>query len=237
MILVADQFQATFDISTWLGTDTISAVAYSAVDNDGNDASADVLDAASHDNTSTVIKPYIKGGADGVVYTVKMLVTTAGGDAQTFSARAVVNNTDPLSNNTSVNENTPVGDPDLWHNKVSFMGADVITTGSEASGYSGDCGIVSSDWASGMRGPGVKKFNSLIGGISDAAACSAAGGEWQAHAFSGYAFILRADAERFIDYFDEDVYGPDPMNAVPVPPAVWLFSSGLLCLFGFIRRK
>ena len=86
-----DQFQVTFDISDWLGSDTISSVAYSAVDADGTDVSDDVLSAADHDNTNTVIKPYIKGGTDGVVYTVKMLVTTTGGDIKAFYIKFVCN--------------------------------------------------------------------------------------------------------------------------------------------------
>jgi len=165
-------------------------------------------------------------------------ITTAGGDQQLMSARAVVNNTDPTSNNAMV-DGAPVGDVNTWHNKVSFMGADVLTTGSTDSGYSGDCGIVTASWAAGDRGPGVKKFDTLISGVADASACTAAGGEWQSHAFSGYAFILRADADRTIDYFDEAVYGPDPMavSPVPVPAALWLFGSGLLGLIGFSRRR
>lgn len=169
-------------------------------------------------------------------------VNTGGGELQEMSARAVINNTDPnlyrdeFGNpiNPTVDENAPLGDADTWHNKVSFMGASVVP------GYSGsgDCGMVTAEWAGGARGPGVKKFDSILEGVGDAAACSAAGGEWQTHAYSGYAFILRADAERFIDYFDESVYGPDPMAApVPVPAAVWLFGSGLLGLIGVARRR
>ncbi len=79
-----DQFQVTLDISDWLGADTISSVAYSAVDRDGDDATTIVLDANGHTNTDTIIKPYILGGTSGEVYTIKMLVTTAGGDKKAF---------------------------------------------------------------------------------------------------------------------------------------------------------
>ena len=73
----SDEFQVTFDISDWLGTDEIDSVDYSAVDETGADASTDVLDAANHANTTTVIKPYIKGGGtNNKQYTVKMIVTT-----------------------------------------------------------------------------------------------------------------------------------------------------------------
>lgn len=82
-----DQFQITIDIATWLGTDEISSVAYSAVDQDGNNETSNVLDAAKHTNTNTVIKPYIKGGTDDEIYTVKCLVTTTGTDKKAFYAR------------------------------------------------------------------------------------------------------------------------------------------------------
>ena len=73
----SDEFQVTFDISTWLGTDTINTVAYSAVDETGADATATVLTLANHTNTTTVIKPYIKGGGtDDKRYTIKMIATT-----------------------------------------------------------------------------------------------------------------------------------------------------------------
>lgn len=79
-----DEFQVTMDISTWLGVDTIAGVVYSAVDDDGEDATAVVLDDGQNTNTNTVIKPYLKGGTDGSKYSIKMLVTTDGGDEKAF---------------------------------------------------------------------------------------------------------------------------------------------------------
>jgi len=84
-----DQFRVTFDISAWLGSDTIDSVAYSAADEDGNDETDNVLDSDEHQNTTTVIKPYIKGGTTGETYTVKMLVTTAAGDKKAFYLKFV----------------------------------------------------------------------------------------------------------------------------------------------------
>lgn len=71
-----DEMQVTIDIEDWLGTDNISSVAYTAVDGDGVDAASTVLDANKHTNTTTVVKPFIKGGADGENYVVKCLVTS-----------------------------------------------------------------------------------------------------------------------------------------------------------------
>lgn len=79
-----DEFAVDIDISTWLDSDTISSVAYSAVDEDGDTATTTVLDAAQHSATTTVISPYIKGGTHDVWYIVKMVVSTAGGDEKTF---------------------------------------------------------------------------------------------------------------------------------------------------------
>ncbi len=134
------------------------------------------------------------------------------GDQQLQYATAVVNNTDPRDVISSVNINTPTGDPANWHNKVSFMGADVLTTGSDASGNTGDCGIPNPAWSFANSGPGTTKYLGLIKGVANATDCTAQGGLWQTHAFATYAFILRADAERIIDHFDEGVYGPDPMT-------------------------
>jgi hypothetical protein len=142
-------------------------------------------------------------------------ITTDGGagDQQLQYASAVVNNTDPTVAINAVNSSTPVGGPE-WHNRVSFMGADVLTKGSDASGNTGDCGILNPDWQQfgPNNGPGFNKYTGLIKGIANAADCTTAGGTWQAHAFATFAFILRADAERHIDYFDPS-YGPDPMLA------------------------
>jgi hypothetical protein len=82
-----DEFRVTFDISSWLNTDTIASVAYSATDEDLNDATTDVLDAANNTNTTTVIKPYVTGGTSGKNYCIKMLVTTAAGDEKAFFIR------------------------------------------------------------------------------------------------------------------------------------------------------
>lgn len=76
-----DQMQVTIDISDWLGTAAISSVAYTAVDGDGVDAAAAVLDAAKHTNTTTIVKPFIKGGVDGKSYVVKCLVTSDAANA------------------------------------------------------------------------------------------------------------------------------------------------------------
>lgn len=184
--------------------------------------------------------------------TITVDVTTSGGVSQQFSASAVVNNTDPGINNKVV-DGAPV-DID-YYNDVSFMGAGVLTN----TDY---CGRVSDGWTTGVTSDtSTYKFSGLIDGVSNAAECSAAGGEWQSHAYAGYAYILRADGLRIIEAIDYSEYSDlsnvpyvvdgvaynydengnlvaiADLSAVPVPAAAWLFGSGLLGLMGVARRK
>jgi len=89
----SDEVQPTFDISTWLDTDAITGVVYSAFDERGDDATATVLTLAKHTNTNTVIKPWIKGGVtNNKRYTVKMLVTTVNVEKKAFYIKYSVRN-------------------------------------------------------------------------------------------------------------------------------------------------
>ena len=85
-LVPADGFQVTFDISTWLGVDTIASVVYSATDGRGTDVTATELLLANHTNTTTIIKPWILGPAAGnnKHYTIKMVVTTAAAMTKAF---------------------------------------------------------------------------------------------------------------------------------------------------------
>ena len=85
-LAAGDGFQVTFDISTWLGaTDTIASVVYSATDGQGTVVTTTALDATKHTNTTTIIKPWIKGPTGGNKhYTVKMVVTTAAAMTKSF---------------------------------------------------------------------------------------------------------------------------------------------------------
>lgn len=80
-----DEVQPTFDISAWLGTDEIASMVYSATDESGTNVTATVLTLAKHSNTTTVIKPWIKGGAtNNKQYTVKMVATTVNAEIKAF---------------------------------------------------------------------------------------------------------------------------------------------------------
>lgn len=131
-------------------------------------------------------------------------LTDASGTNQFMSAQAVINNTDASVAPQAVGPSTPVGDFS-WHNRVSFMGANILP----AMNY---CGIETAEWISGARGIGVKRYASLRKDLTTQTDCEAAGGVWDYNAFAGYGYILRADGNRYIDFFDETVYGTDPMT-------------------------
>ena len=80
------------DISTWLGTDTISDIDWTAETEAGVDATSIVLTAGScvYDNTLGLIKPFIKAGASGTTYICTMQVTTTGGSKEVFTLRWTV---------------------------------------------------------------------------------------------------------------------------------------------------
>ena len=125
------------------------------------------------------------------------------GSGQAMNARAVVNNTDAGVTNQTVGPVTPLGDLS-WHNRVSFMGANILPAG-------GWCGLQSAEWLGGARGIGVKRYDAVRKDLTTQLDCEVAGGNWDYNSFAGFAYILRADGGRFIDYFDENIYGPDPM--------------------------
>lgn len=140
----------------------------------------------------------------------------------TFNADAVVNNTNP--------GNTDRWDLDpAYHNLVSFMGGSVVPTGvwTSADSYNPD----------GSRkyvvdGAGVARWAVTI------VPAGTPGAVWYKNSFAGYPFLLRADGERFIDWFDEAVYGPDPFAAaVPEPGSILLTASGLVGLLAVRRQR
>jgi hypothetical protein len=71
-----DEFLITFDISSWLGTDQIASVAYSASDETGA-VDTTCYDSTKSSYTATVFKPYIKAGAvNAKAFVLECVVTT-----------------------------------------------------------------------------------------------------------------------------------------------------------------
>ncbi|MCK9420524.1 MAG: hypothetical protein M0R70_14225 [Nitrospirae bacterium] len=112
----------------------------------------------------------------------------AGSDLQTFSSNAVSNNTYP--------GNTDHFDPDPnYYNRVSFHGGGVVPDGAWVSSDS-----YNPDGSPKLNDDGTWNVTVVPEGN---------GAVWYKNAFAGYAFILRADALRMIDWFNPK-YGPEP---------------------------
>lgn len=131
---------------------------------------------------------------------------------QYFVGSAVGNNFNPVTGQLDVN----------FQNKVSFLGAGVVPEGA---------------WVLNSGDPAQLQIVKAC--VADAAVtCSTAGATWHSNAFAGYAFLLRADAERTLEFISPDGHSYYVTTAVvPVPAAVWLFASGLLGLIGVARRS
>lgn len=113
-----------------------------------------------------------------------------------------------VANNT--NPLTGELDPD-YQNRVSFLGAGVIPT---------------SAWVINAGTPDVQIVEEGTPGAT-----------LHTNVYGGYAFLLRADAQRTLEFISPDGHSIYiPTAVVPVPAAVWLFVSGLLGLFATGRR-
>ncbi|MCK9420522.1 MAG: hypothetical protein M0R70_14215 [Nitrospirae bacterium] len=117
-----------------------------------------------------------------------------GADLQTFSSNAVGLNTNP--NNTDRWDL----DPD-YHNRVSFHGGGVLPDGVWVSENS-----FNPDGSRKLNPDGTWNVTVVPEGTG--------GAVWHSNAFAGYAFILRADGYRSLDWFDEAVYDPDPCTII-----------------------
>lgn len=155
-------------------------------------------------------------------------VSTDQGDNMYFTGSAVGNNTDPNSIVPGVGGTL---DPD-YHNLVSFLGAGVLPAGVWVSADS-----FNADGSRKMR----TDYNPTTGEsrqVWDVTIVDEGteGARWHANAYAGYAYLLRADGMRILDYVNPDGHSIYT-SAVPVPAAAWLFGSGLVGLLGLARKK
>lgn len=71
------QFFLTLDLTQWLGTESITGVTFTAKNADtGEVVTTTVIDTTKCTYTGALVKPFIRAGASGNTYVVKMEVTT-----------------------------------------------------------------------------------------------------------------------------------------------------------------
>lgn len=162
-------------------------------------------------------------------YTVN--VTTDGGDQQLFHGSAVGNNTNP---NTVVQGVGGTLDP-AYHDQVSFLGAGVLPAGV----------WVSADSFVGDPNLGVKKMrtdtNATTGETTQVwdvkiVDAGTAGAVWHANAFAGFAYLLRADGTRILDYANP-VKWTNYAAAVPEPETYGMMLVGVGLVGGMAARR
>lgn len=158
-------------------------------------------------------------------------VTTPGGDHMHFTSSAVGNNTNPTTVVPGVGGTLDTA----YNNLVSFGGGGVVPSGAWVS-----AGSFNADGSKKMR----NDCNQTTGECRQVwdvtiVAAGTAGAVWNANAYAGYAFILRADGIRILDYVNPTGHSDyvTTVSAVPLPAAMWLFGSGLLGLLGAARYK
>lgn len=151
---------------------------------------------------------------------------------QYYVGHAVGNNTNP---NSIVAGAGGALDP-AYQNRVSFLGAGVVPKGV---------------WVfnEGDRANLTVAADQSVPGTTAGQVRSTDGAVWHVNAFAGYAFLLRADADRTLewisptghsDYVTTDAAAYTSIGQAvptPVPAAVWLFGSGLLGLGSVAARR
>jgi hypothetical protein len=148
-----------------------------------------------------------------------------------FTSSAVGNNTNPTTVVPGVGGTLDAA----YNNLVSFGGGGVVPSGAWVS-----AGSFNADGSKKMR----NDCNATTGQCRQVwdvtiVAAGTAGAVWNSNAFAGYAFILRADGIRILDYVNPTGHSDyvTTVSTVPVPAAVWLLGSGLMGLAGMARRR
>lgn len=149
-------------------------------------------------------------------YTVS--VTTGGGDLQSFEAHAVGNNTNPESIVPGVGGTLDAN----YQNNVSFLGAGVLPAGVWVSADS-----FNPDGTRKMRNDynPTTGENTLVWDVTIVDP-GTAGAVWHSNSYAGFAYVLRADGLRILDYVNPGGHS-DYVAAVPEPEAYAMMLLGV----------
>lgn len=155
-------------------------------------------------------------------------VATSGGIQQHYYGSAVGNNTNPESIVPGVGGAL---DPD-YLNRVSFLGAGVLPQGVWVSADS-----FNPDGTRKMR----TDFNPTTGEselVWDVriVAAGTPGAQWHANAFGGFAYLLRADGMRILDYVNPDGHSLY-VATVPEPESYAMMLVGMALVGGMAVRR
>jgi hypothetical protein len=155
-------------------------------------------------------------------------VTTGGGDQQVFYGHAVGNNTNP---NTVVPGVGGALDP-AYQNDVSFLGAGVLPAGVWVSADS-----FNPDGSRKMR----TDFNPTTGETTQVwdvkiVDANTPGAVWHSNAYAGFAYILRADGMRILDYVNPTGHS-DYVATVPEPESYAMMLLGVSLVGGMAARR
>jgi hypothetical protein len=149
-----------------------------------------------------------------------------------FYGHAVGNNTDPMSIVPGVGGTLDVD----YQNRVSFLGAGVLPSGVWVSADS-----FNADGSRKMR----TDHNPTTGEstqVWDVTIVNAGtpGAKWHSNSFAGYAYVLRADGMRILDYVNPDghsIYVETNLAAVPEPESYAIMLAGLGVIGTIVGRR
>ncbi|MGA9163893.1 MAG: PEP-CTERM sorting domain-containing protein [Thiobacillus sp.] len=159
----------------------------------------------------------------------KVNVTTGGGDLQSFEGHAVGNNTNPESIVAGVGGTL---DP-AFQNDVSFLGAGVLPRGVWVSADS-----FNPDGTRKMRTDhnATTGENTLVWDVTIVDA-GTAGAVWHGNSYAGFAYVLRADGMRILDYVNPTGHSDYVTTAVPEPESYAMMLIGVGLVGGMAARR
>lgn len=161
-------------------------------------------------------------------YTVDVTTNGGLGQQQLFYGHAVGNNTNPGSIVAGVGGTL---DP-AYLNQVSFLGAGVLPLGVWVSGDS-----FNADESKKMRtdfNPTTNE-NNQVWDVTIVAE-GTPGARWHANSFAGYAYVLRADGMRILDYVNPEGHS-DYVASVPEPETYAMMLAGIGLVGLALRRR